>query len=315
MVFGGQSLFTSTGGNDAETIANMQSVGADLGDSYAIMAIIYNILPPFAIQLLTIFIGLIFITITYKRSIRNENSALLFFLLFVPIVFTIATFQKDLILVLFIAPVYFIIQSQKSIFFKIFGVVAIYAIYGLIFRSYYFLIIFFFLFIIYFKNSNNYVRLLSLILLCISILILPESVYYSLQSSRDIVNEYRMNISEAGNRTAFTNPLPPTSFLNFIFNYFYAVIRLNFGFFFTFGFKDILFVIYPLIYYYYSFKSLYKKDINNFLAGSLIVSHSLVYFLFEPDTGSYARHLASTLPYLAIIINSKIYSNSKINSY
>ncbi|WP_146063635.1 hypothetical protein [Acinetobacter soli] len=306
IVFGGQSYFTSTGGSDASTIATLESEEVNLGDSYAVMSLIYNSLPEVLINYVVILVGILFIFSVYKNSIYRKDLLLLFFLLTIPIILTISTFQKDLILVLFVLPVYYIIQSGKSFLNKVFIICAIYLFYAVVFRNYYFLITFFFIFILFFKKSNLYIRFLSLMAILIVIFILPDNIYYKLQSARDIVNEYRIGVNMDGNRTAFNNPLPPNSLINFIINYVYAIIRLNFGFFFTFGIKDIFFVIYPLIYYYYTFKELYRNNSNNFLAAALILSHAIVYFLFEPDTGSYARHLASTLPYLAIIINSRI---------
>lgn len=315
IVFGGQKLFTSTGADDANTVATLTTDEISLGDSYAVMSLIYNYLPESLINYLVIFIGSFFIFSVYRNAKYKNDLILLFCLIFIPIILTISTFQKDLILVVFVVSVYYIIQANTSYFFKIFHISLIYLLYGFVFRNYYFLITFFFIFIFFLKKSNLYIRFLSLMAIFIIIFILPDNIYYKLQSARDVVNEYRVGFNMDGNRTAFNNPLPPNSLINFIANYVYAVIRLNFGFFFTFGIKDMIFVIYPLIYYYYTFKGLYENNEINFLASALILAHALVYFLFEPDTGSYARHLASTLPYLAIIINSKIRSNSKINSY
>lgn len=311
IVLGGQSIFSSTAGNDAETIRELDPSNVELGDSYAIMATIHNILPQDFLPIITYFIGSIFILYCYKGIKSKFNSLLIFLLLIIPIIFTISAFQKDLILVLFIIPVYLILISHIKISYKIMTISIIYCIYALVFRQYYYLITFLFLCIFFFKGSNNYIKIMLILLASSTFLLLPSNIYYELQSARDVVNEFRINTSISGNRTAFPNPLTPNSLYNFIYNYIYAITRLNFGFFFSFNIKDLIFMPYPFIYFYYLLLGYISKDKICQLASYLILSHFLVYSLFEPDAGSYARHFSSTLPYLSIII---LYSfNNKLN--
>lgn len=301
---GGQGFFISTGALDASAIANLDVDNVELGDSYAVMSWLYNHIPKNLLLPITIFCGFLFIKSIYFNAKKKNQVLLLSFMLLVPCILTISSFQKDLILVLFILPVTYLIYSKLSYVKKVLYISIIYLLYALIFRSYYFLITLIFISLYLFKISNGHMRIAIILALISIFLILPNSVYISLQSSRDIVNLDRLGVNDLGNRTAFKNPLVPDSFLNFIYNYIYAFLRLNFGFLFNLTIKDFIFAIYPLIYFYYSLKSLNKKLSGSFLASSLIISHVLVYFLFEPDTGSYARHLSSTLPYLAVIITN-----------
>lgn len=303
--FGGNSFFSETSVYDAGAITNLDPDDLAFGASYSVMAYIYNKIPNYLLDVISISIGFLFIFTVFKNSKVKLNLIVLMALIIIPCIFTISTFQKDLILVLFIVPVYFILLSKKNDFLKVFYCSIIYILYAIIFRNYYFLITFIFLFLYFFKISDSYIRLMFLFLIVIVFLVIPNDVYYSLQSSRDIVNANRVGFSGPGYRTAFKNPLSPTSFLNFIYNYIYALLRLNFGFFFNFGIKDLIFMFYLLTYYFFVFSVFFRKNNKNYLPAFLILSHALVYFLFEPDTGSYARHLSSTLPYLAIIITNK----------
>ncbi|GAA5000593.1 hypothetical protein GCM10023206_02380 [Acinetobacter puyangensis] len=310
----GEFVFSSTMGKDALLIANMEVEDIQLGSSYGMMAWLYQMIPSSLILVVTIFIGSMFILNVFKDANKNYNLLLLLFLCSVPCVLTISSFQKDLILVLFIIPVTMLILSNINNFAKLILISAIYISYAVVFRSYYYLITILFVGIYFFKVSNGHIRL-SIILASICVfLLIPNTVYYSLQSSRDLVNLHRVGVNGEGYRTAFLNPLSPDSFFNFLYNYVYAILRLNFGFFFNSSIKDLVFMIYPLIYYYYVFKGLISQQVDkNFFAASLVLSHALVYFLFEPDTGSYARHLSSTLPYLAIVIASGFNMQKKYN--
>ncbi|RKG48574.1 hypothetical protein D7V68_08190 [Acinetobacter cumulans] len=312
IVIGGQRLIVATGGNDADTIKNLEIDGFEAGDSYAVMAFLYNIIPSNLILIITLCIGSAFIYYCYSGVKYKFTAIGIFIMLLVPMVLTIATFQKDLILVLFILPVFFVLQSDIKTIKKIFFISFVYVIYAFLFRFYYYLIILVFLSICVYLYANLKIRILYILGSIITLFFIPNPVYYELQSARDVVNEYRVGLNQIGYRTAYLNPMPPDSLFNFLFNYIYSILRLNFGFIFNYGFKDVAFTIYPLIYFYYIFKGIVNIDDKMKLAGALILAHTLVYFLFEPDTGSYARHLSSTLPYLALIIVGVIKNKSHV---
>ena len=298
----GQSLFSDTANLDAGAVANLDVDDATLGASYSIMSYIYQMIPSNLLLAFTICVGILFIFRVFNNAYKKYHLSILAFLISIPCILVISSFQKDLILVLFTVPCAIILSSNKSNLNKLMLISFIYLFYATIFRNYYYLIILIFSGFYFFRVSGGYVRILMILVVASIFLIIPNNVYSILQSSRDIVNQNRLGLDVVGNRTAFNNPVIPDSFFSFLYNYIYAILRLNFGFFFNFGIKDLVFMAYPLTYYYYVIKGLAGDVDKNFLAGSLVLSHTLVYFLFEPDTGSYARHLSSTLPYLAIII-------------
>lgn len=303
--FFGVGVFSATAGLDANSIASLEVDDINLGASYAVMSYIYQLIPQGLIFYFTILLGVVFIFGVFNNAYKVNNLIIISLLLSIPCILVISSFQKDLILVLFTVPCAYIISSNRGNLFKLLSIFAIYLIYATVFRNYYYLIMLIFFCFYFFKLASWNIRLLILLGMICLLIILPNNIYYMLQSSRDIVNQHRIGMDVIGNRTAFNNPLIPDSFFNFVYNYIYAILRLNFGFFFNYGLRDLIFMVYPLIYMYYVFNGLKEIIGKNFIAASLIASHILVISLFEPDTGSYARHLSSTLPYLAIIIASR----------
>ena len=150
IILGGQIFFSSTAGNDANSIRELDPSNFELGDSYAVMATIYSLIPKKILTLITYLIGSFFIIYCYKDIKSKFNALIIFLLLFIPITFTIAHFQKDLILVLFILPVYSTIKSDLKTSHKLIIISTIYCIYAMIFRQYYYLIAFLFLFLFLF---------------------------------------------------------------------------------------------------------------------------------------------------------------------
>lgn len=300
--FGGKYFFSAASNKDALLIASLEVDTLEIGSSYGVMAYLYSIIPANLIDIVCLTIAIIFIYTVFSDAIKKTNLMILFFLIMIPCILTITSFQKDLILVLFTTPVAFLIKSDFKALSKVLFICFIYLIYAAIFRFYFYLILAIFIGLLIFYFSSIQFKFYLVAIFCSFLSFVPNDTYYQIQSSRDIVNLDRINLISIGNRTAFTNPLYPDSLYNFLYNYFYAAFRLNFGFFFNYGGKDLFFMFYVLTYYFYIFKGILTKNISFVLASLLILSHGLTYFIFEPDSGSYARHLSSTLPYLAIII-------------
>ena len=110
-------------------------------------------------------------------------------------------------------------------------------------------------------------------------------------------------IDTAGHRTVFLNPLPVDGLVNFSINYLYAAIRLNAPVFFAPSFKDLFLTIYAwaLIYALYRYRK--PATLTGFCARALVISHLLVLLVFEPDHGTYLRHLSSVSLMMACMIN------------
>ena len=176
-------------------------------------------------------------------------------------------------------------------------------LYGYFARTYFLLIAFFYLILFIYVKISKIQRFYFSILSIIIFFMIPLEYLYQLQSHRDLSSYYRiMNPSWEGFRTSFINPLEISSHTNFLINYFYAFFRLNFPIFFQFTFKEIfhtLIIIGSL--YIFFFKKINYKYVNYSFVINLkiiIFAHFIVLWLFEPDLGSYLRHLLSYYPLL-----------------
>lgn len=123
------------------------------------------------------------------------------------------------------------------------------------------------------------------------------------QIRRDDVNLHRVIATGEGFRTAFLNPLPPDSFINFLGNYVYAFIYLNVPIIFMLDVKAILMTTYMTCLLTICIYSLRRSNNGPAkFAVLLIFSHIFVNALFEPDLGSYLRHMSTLIPLVAIAL-------------
>ncbi|WP_434032856.1 hypothetical protein [Cupriavidus sp. a3] len=143
------------------------------------------------------------------------------------------------------------------------------------------------------------------VLACVlgAILVAPSEILYILQSPRDISNNYALSIGSE-NRTMIWNLYPPTSGINFIVNYLYAAAIFVLP---VISFRapvDLAMMLMHFAIIRVALRGLsgtlpagddYRK--RRWFA-TLIVAHILVQFIFEPDLGSYVRHLTSVSLFL-----------------
>jgi len=212
--------------------------------------------------------------------------------------------HKEIMLVLPYFMIYFFYQyfgkKEKIVIFLLITYLITYGFYA---RTYFLLItLMYFIFFIYSKISLIQRYFFSLFLVIIFFLI-PLEILYSVQITRDLSSAYRIaNSSWDGFRTAFVNFLEITSHINFIINYVYAFLRLNLPIFFDFTFKEVLHTIITLsTFYIVFFKKINFEIINKSFVKQIrcfIAAHMFTLWLFEPDLGSYLRHLLSYYPLL-----------------
>nr|WP_272210102.1 hypothetical protein [Marinicella sp. W31]MDC2875965.1 hypothetical protein [Marinicella sp. W31] len=298
---GAQSLFSATAGRDADLVANLAEDGIIGSGSYGITALVYTLVPdalrPFPVYLL----GSLFILFSTRNLQSNVHALTVAFLCLAPSMLTIATFQKDLLLVPFVVLAAFSIERLKRPRFAILSVVMIYLVYGMQFRSYYFLIAFIFIFIYLVIRRPLPFKIVLCLGLATVLLITPASVFQELQGSRDIVNLTRLNNPNAvGVRTAFLNLMPIEGTWSFIANYFYAAIKLNLAFLLNPGPRELFLQLNIIAYFFAIIWALRRGSQQARIASYLMMAHLLVLTLFEPDLGSYIRHLSCTLPYATI---------------
>ena len=301
IVSGAQSLFSSTASLDAQSITQLANEGDFEGGSYAMMSLIYYMLPQYAIFLLVIFLGSLFLFYSTRHLTTNIHAAIIAFLCLAPSILAVATFQKDLLLVPFIV---FAALSIEKIPVKLLSYAAlsiVYISYALLFRNYFAVILASFFIFTFYGKSSSAVRFMLVAALVLVLILSPEEIFQKLQGSRDFVNMHRVNQPGAeGYRTAFVNLMPIRDSYSFVANYIYAFLRLNLPFIFYPGSKELFLGFNVAAYFYFSIWGVMKGGRASKMAGTLILAHIAVLNLFEPDLGSYIRHLSTTLPFLAI---------------
>jgi hypothetical protein len=189
--------------------------------------------------------------------------------------------------------------------------------YGFFARTYFLLIaLIYFILFIYSKISLKQRYFFSLFLIIIFFLI-PLETLYTIQVTRDLSSAYRIvNSSWDGFRTAFVNLVDISSHTNFIINYVYAFLRLNLPLFFDFTLKEVLHTIIIWgTFYIVFFKKINFEIINKSFVIQIrcfISAHMFTLWLFEPDLGSYLRHLLSYYP-LLLFFTLSFFQPNKIN--
>lgn len=299
-----QSIFAPTNSGDAATIAELADAGQVGGGAYGMMALIYSFVPGALREASIYIIGAGFVIVSTRRTRTNAHAFLIVFLALAPSLLTIATFQKDLLLVPFILATVYIFTKLRTDIAAIFAALCVYGLYGVLFRDYYFLIAFFFVFFWGMHNTPLKWKLILFLGLVLVVMITPLSIFQTLQSPRDIANANRiLRGGTAGSRTAFVNLLEIQGPGSFTINYFYGVARLNLAIFFNFGLKELFLELNLVAYAFAIVTSLRSGSRVAKRAASLVLAHATVLNLFEPDLGSYMRHLSSTLPLVAIMLS------------
>jgi len=267
-------------------------------NAYLNTARFFSYIPAPILQPFILLLGCI-VLILFMKDLKGLKSLLIAAFLSLPAILLILIRpQKETIVVLLTIAVVRIFMGNFSMWIKITLSLCLYAIYGYFFRQYYFLIMLVFSGLLFFIYNNNMVRITLIIVLPILFMMVPGRLLMEVQGARDNVNFLRIYLGEAGSRTAFMNPLYPDTPLNFLGNYIYAFFRLNFAPFFYPGIRELFLMAIISLYGYLIYISVKSRNNIAILCSCLIVAHIIVYCIFEPDLGSYLRHVSSTMLYL-----------------
>ena len=131
----------------------------------------------------------------------------------------------------------------------------------------------------------------------------PPWLFEVLQGPRDAVNLVRMATMTVGTQSAFMNPLPPDSLGNFLVNYGYAFARLNLPVLFQVRMQEVFLLSVVLVTFTLILYGLRHGGPKERACALLVLAHALTLNLFEPDLGSYLRHLTSATIYLAPVLS------------
>ena len=287
----------------------------DYDNSFAITAMLFGIIGNNNLDVFTCVVSALFLFFA-THDIRRAGDFFSRLLLIAPcIMLNMFAPSKEtvvLIMTMFItlSAIYF--RTSKAITFGAF--LLLYAVYGIFVRQYYLLIVGVF-FLVYFlwRRPLKY-HIAAAILVVAAIMAAPSSILQTLQSPRDTSNAYAEQIG-SDNRTAFTNIASPASGAGFLVNYGYAatVLITPVLYFQTPSDFFMQLMIGAMLLILYRARKRAKRGFDRFeyrFFASLFIAHILVQLIFEPDLGSFTRHLTSVMLYLVAI---KVSGNKPIS--
>lgn len=233
------------------------------------------------------------------------------------------TIGKDIIqFILFLIVFLIATFSCLSIWVRIFTIMLIFLIEGLIYRPYFYLVAAFFIctasFILYIYRKNHFLsarKLISIFLLGVALFVMLAAVlfpgiYQAVVNVRSDTNAARAGIDEVN--SIIKNVVPGNNVFIVLINYLINVIRMMVPVELLFkGIVYIPFIIFQLlvtIYYILFTKNfIIKKNTNQsmILAYSVFTAFLLVSFFFEPDFGSWLRHEVAAFPILQMLFCSQ----------
>jgi hypothetical protein len=186
----------------------------------------------------------------------------------------------------------------------------LYAVYAVLVRRYFLLIIVAAAGVWMFRRSSIRWRAVGVLACLLGLFLLPDAARVALLHPRDMAVDYLVYQSPFGARTSFYNLLPPDSFPAFCIDYAYAIARLNLALFFSPGAKELALQLFVFVAIWPALRmrgrSRHSSGGKDALAretfSCLILGHVCVSMLFEPDLGSYIRHLSSVALFSMLLL-------------
>lgn len=275
----------------------------DGGNSFAMTARILNFLPYDQAWLLNLIIGTLAIVYTSRQANTYKLSFVAIFLISPAIVLFMVRLLKESILLPVILITAIIISANIKKQWRVAAVVGLYILYGSFIRSYYVLIALAFIGLLTFFKGGTRTKFFVALLILSSPLIMPPHLYEVLQGG-----DHRGGAAMAHVRTAFANPFDADNFFGFAGNYINAIFRLNVPIFFTQSTLEIFHMISISCYSYIIYLGIRSDSWEKNIAAYLMLAQVIVLWLFEPDLGSYLRHLSTVFP-IAAVIMAKAYTD------
>ncbi|RQX81471.1 hypothetical protein DF034_18495 [Burkholderia anthina] len=293
---------------DADKIDTQISGGATYdGTSFDAVGRFYRALGGAGTSVFVAALGVLFIWLALRQT-RRAGSLFANLVLIAPcLFFNLFVASKDTLVVL-IAVLVALAARRFGTVRTLAIAVVLYAGYAALIRSYFALIVLCAGSAWALRRAPLPLKVVALLLAGAAFVALPDSVYTLLQHPRDVAVDYLVYESPFGARTSFYNPYPPDSFLHFVGNYAYSVARLNLPILFSFDVKGIAmqgFIALVLASAWPRVAPSADTRAASLPGGDtlacLILAHVAVSMLFEPDLGSYTRHLSSVALFAAVL--------------
>ncbi|GAB2875501.1 hypothetical protein GCM10027093_08640 [Paraburkholderia jirisanensis] len=265
--------------------------------SFDAVAKFYAALGDLGTSLFVIFVGATFIWLMVRSS-KRVGPLLLNNVLIAPCVFfNLFVASKDTLVVL-MSVTLVLLARIATVRAVTLAAIILYVGYAGLVRIYFVLIVAAAFFIWFFRTVPLRGKTIIALTVIVGLYMLPDAAYTALLHPRDMAEDYLISGSPYGARTGFYNPFDPVSFLAFCGDYVYAILKLNVPVMFFPGPKEIAMQIFLWI-MVGAVLSRKRHAEPSFLNGSmdfllcLVFGHMAISMLFEPDLGSYTRHLSS----------------------
>lgn len=268
--------------------------------SYYGTVFLLKFIPDFLLMPLIATLGVISILSLTWASYSNKLRLVSVIMLVPLLSMCLARPQKEIFVVMIaLAVIAAALWARNRLMFFVLTL-GLYLGYAAIVRSYFALIVLTFLGLLVWVQLKPMLKVSALLLLLALLLCVPNDIGEMLIGPRDMINVLRDPLAP-GNRTLFFNPFDVYGSYGFIGNYLYAMVRLTVPIIFTFGMSE-LFLMASLAIYAKLVHVQTVMQVPNWRSkylALLFVAHFFVLILFEPDLGSFLRHLSSVCVYLA----------------
>jgi len=281
-----------------------------LFDSYASTAAFYNLFNVERKSILFSIISSIIIITNFFYILKKSKAQIItllelllyFYCMLLSIVY-MTLLSKDFIVLLLIIP--FLPLAKKGIIgLMIWSLLA--SCYAIYFRSYWFILLgmfwFFYVALGIFKRPRTIIFLIFMILFCLAV-VFKVAVGVDLDNFRHIVNDVRLDEEQENARTMIVSYIPGgglfISWVNVCLTWLFMIIPLPLLL--SFSPFYIIIAFFIMLLWYGFWKSVkieltvhHDNQLRSVIA--LIISFTAVQSIFEPDYGSYVRHLSPYYP-------------------
>lgn len=234
-------------------------------------------------------------------SLTGRNSALVAGLfLFVPSLFlNLIVLGKETLVIAMSSLIAYSFLTARSTLWPSLLLAGLYLTYGLFIRPYFLAMLGLFLYFLLLLHSSPNRRVTLALLALAALTLLPPEWYQIPAMHREDANNYALFRGTFDVRTMVNNVVVPTNALEFCINYLHSLLTLNFPVLFFHGIRDCIMTLTNGFVLFLIYRGVRKGSQAQRLLALLMLTHLLVLCLFEPDVGSYSRHLLSVSIYAA----------------
>ncbi|WP_250452574.1 hypothetical protein [Caballeronia sp. ATUFL_M2_KS44] len=284
--------------------AQMNGSSAYDGSSFDAVGKFYAMFGPTLLNVVVLALGVGFILAIFKR-VRHVGSLGVALVFGAPCVFfNLFVASKDTLVVALSLLIVWTLRrggAKLTMAAVLFG----YASYAVSVRTYYLLIVALAGCLWIYRRAGRRTRLVMIGAGLLGLYALPTIGYYALLHPRDMAVDYLVYQSPFGARTSFYNLRPPDGFSSFCIDYAYAALRLHLPMLFSPDPRGLVMQMFVLAAWFSTRPMRANRETwpGVSVLACLVMAHMMVSTLFEPDLGSYVRHLSSVSLFCMVLFS------------